>query len=470
MHIKTFDIDSDDFQFEIFSSTNSEASTLFEAADALDLHVWTSGIKKQILRFSAEGHNAYTSEGRKEPEIVHNGFLSIINEENDGKKPRYWFSIANHTLSWYKEQSSKNPIDELPLRFCSMKQLPDQTIQIKSSNSEKPMILQVTETEPNPEKWPKKLLASKNNYWRNNKMLSSAVEGFTNRGYVLRLEGKRWIRRWCIAIHNVLLLFKSPKEPSPLYEMELDSNCSVTHAESRENRLRIEIASDDRVLQLETSSTKNLGIWLKTLNRMKSLRKRTSMDENDATNLELALRNPEKEGFLMKQGVTRKSWKRRWFVLHYPTLYYFSSSQINPGEQVGTISLVNSQIIIKVQDGTFTHSVQFQIETRQRIFFLRADTEEDVLSWVEQIYLSRLNWYNSTLSPILSPRNMQGEYDRRGYLIKKGRTNKVWKKRWFTLSSNLLTYYRSNSVSFIFTKKKIFILQLILTNYYYYYY
>jgi hypothetical protein len=33
--------------------------------------------------------------------------------------------------------------------------------------------------------------------------------------------------------------------------------------------------------------------------------------------------NPEKEGFLTKQGHIFKSWKRRWFILQGNMLFYF---------------------------------------------------------------------------------------------------------------------------------------------------
>jgi len=99
-------------------------------------------------------------------------------------------------------------------------------------------------------------------------------------------------------------------------------------------------------------------------------------------------------------------------------------------------------VIIKVQDNSFTSSVQFQIETRQRIYFLRADTEEDVIGWVESIFRAR----KGILAPkIAMPFDSQtGDVSNRsGYLVKKGRTNKVWKKRWFVLSSNILVYYKT---------------------------
>ena len=173
----------------------------------------------------------------------------------------------------------------------------------------------------------------------------------------------------------------------------------------------------------------------------------------------------------MKQGVTRRGWKRRWFVMHYPTLYYFASSQvsfllspipsfsppflpewmneqINPGEHAGTINLKKSQVVIKWQDITLSKASQFQIETQERVFFLRADTEEDVLSWVEAINRSqRLLPPPTPVIPMSSDRNsVVLSASRTGFLIKKGRTNAVWKKRWFSLSENLLTYSTSPSV------------------------
>ena len=189
-----------------------------------------------------------------------------------------------------------------------------------------------------------------------------------------------------------------------------------------------------------------------------------------------------------------KNWKRRWFVLQYPILYYFTSSQIAPGEHDGFINLKEANIVVKKHDHNISSVTQFQIETRFRIYFLRADTEEDLEQWVRTIHKLTSSHdrhdHLSTSIPISpsssslrssgnhhpsfsTPSDVSAQSDhcnsssdqssfirissdsrsalqRTGYLIKRGRTNKSWKKRYFILSYGMLSYYHSDQVLLLF--------------------
>lgn len=127
------------------------------------------------------------------------------------------------------------------------------------------------------------------------------------------------------------------QDPSPLGEIVLGNPNSCSIEVNKENLLRLDICSPDRnstPVCLETSNIQNLTTWVNTIklgqNAQEEKDEKSNEDGDDNEIIqEQALRNPEHEGFLMKQGVTRKSWKRRWFVLNYPTLYYFSSAQVS---------------------------------------------------------------------------------------------------------------------------------------------
>ena len=64
--------------------------------------------------------------------------------------------------------------------------------------------------------------------------------------------------------------------------------------------------------------------------------------EDDTGNLSTAFFNPDKEGWLLKQGGRYKTWKRRWFILVDNCLYYFEYT--SDKEPKGIIPLENLQI------------------------------------------------------------------------------------------------------------------------------
>lgn len=64
--------------------------------------------------------------------------------------------------------------------------------------------------------------------------------------------------------------------------------------------------------------------------------------EDGGSDLSLTFVNPDKEGWLLKQGGRYKTWKKRWFVLEENCLYYFEKPQDK--EPKGIIPLENLQI------------------------------------------------------------------------------------------------------------------------------
>lgn len=53
------------------------------------------------------------------------------------------------------------------------------------------------------------------------------------------------------------------------------------------------------------------------------------MTEDDSDDLNNTFFNPDKEGWLWKQGGRYRSWKRRWFILSGKCLYYFEFTTVS---------------------------------------------------------------------------------------------------------------------------------------------
>lgn len=64
--------------------------------------------------------------------------------------------------------------------------------------------------------------------------------------------------------------------------------------------------------------------------------------EDDGNDLMHTFFNPDREGWLWKQGGRYKSWKRRWFILNDNCLYYFEYT--TDKEPRGIIPLENIEV------------------------------------------------------------------------------------------------------------------------------
>lgn len=98
--------------------------------------------------------------------------------------------------------------------------------------------------------------------------------------------------------------------------------------------------------------------------------------------ISVASLNPaDKEGFLTKQGGSIKTWKRRWFVLKGKKLVYFKSR--NDTEATGIIELETDSFVKDEKDKK--RRFMFSVGTSRRVFFIVADNEKDMNSWIDAI-------------------------------------------------------------------------------------
>jgi len=116
---------------------------------------------------------------------------------------------------------------------------------------------------------------------------------------------------------------------------------------------------------------------------------------------------------------------------------------------VGMIPLKDSQVVPSQNSKDFA----FQIVTRTRVFFLRAESEEEMRQWCSAIERSKsLSANDAALSSSTSSNSMTSSQvmlagsEKKGWLNKKGKSNRIWRQRWFVLEDNLLSYYKTLQV------------------------
>lgn len=126
--------------------------------------------------------------------------------------------------------------------------------------------------------------------------------------------------------------------------------------------------------------------------------------EDDGNDLMHTFFNPDKEGWLWKQGGRYKSWKRRWFILNDNCLYYFEYT--TDKEPRGIIPLEN----ISVREATDrqkqhcfelyasggadfikackTDSEGKVVEGKHTVYRMSASSEEEKLDWITRLQQS----------------------------------------------------------------------------------
>ncbi|XP_058789633.1 cytohesin-1 isoform X3 [Phymastichus coffea] len=105
--------------------------------------------------------------------------------------------------------------------------------------------------------------------------------------------------------------------------------------------------------------------------------------EDDGNDLMHTFFNPDKEGWLWKQGGRYKSWKRRWFILNDNCLYYFEYT--TDKEPRGIIPLENIQVR-EVQDRNKPHCFELYAAGTEFIKACKTDSEGKVVEGKHTVY------------------------------------------------------------------------------------
>ncbi|KAI5408735.1 variant 2, Pleckstrin y domain-containing protein 1, partial [Lathyrus oleraceus] len=97
--------------------------------------------------------------------------------------------------------------------------------------------------------------------------------------------------------------------------------------------------------------------------------------------------NPERSGWLTKQGDYIKTWRRRWFVLKQGKLFWFkdqSSAATHSSVPRGVIS-VSTCLTVKGAEDVLHKASAFELSTPQSTMFFIADNDKDKEDWINSI-------------------------------------------------------------------------------------
>jgi len=91
--------------------------------------------------------------------------------------------------------------------------------------------------------------------------------------------------------------------------------------------------------------------------------------------------NPDKVGWLTKQGGLVKSWKKRWFVLKNSKLFYYHGK--TDTTRIGEIDLEAAGI--QIGDKKAGKKLCIEIITHGRTFYIHADSQNDYEEWMKAL-------------------------------------------------------------------------------------
>ncbi|KAJ1384203.1 Pleckstrin-like proteiny domain [Sesbania bispinosa] len=97
--------------------------------------------------------------------------------------------------------------------------------------------------------------------------------------------------------------------------------------------------------------------------------------------------NPERAGWLTKQGDYIKTWRRRWFVLKQGKLFWFkdpAGAATRSSIPRGVISVANCLTVKGAEDILHKPSA-FELSTPQSTMFFLADSDKDKEDWINSI-------------------------------------------------------------------------------------
>lgn len=139
-------------------------------------------------------------------------------------------------------------------------------------------------------------------------------------------------------------------------------------------------------------------------------------------------------GWALKQGSIIKNWKKRYFVLKARELIYFASA--SPSGKG-----IEEKGRLKIKDVGFTpdyhNTLVVQGELKNQSLKFQVETNDESLEWFNMIRQALKSDAQAQAAGRAAAKNAAHQ----GWLLKEGRNFKTWKKRYMTLSGNVIKYH-----------------------------
>lgn len=181
------------------------------------------------------------------------------------------------------------------------------------------------------------------------------------RGHIV----KNWQMRMFVLDGGKLSYYQlGETEPKGHLMLHLIRKVSMISLPMKRNCFKVETTTKEYIMQAPDEAS--LQIWMDAL-------------------------KPYKEGWLTKQGAKVKNWKRRWFVLYKTQLAYFDGPSGSARRERNGYILLKEVLpgsVHPIDETMFGKPNTFQVETRDRTFFLQGDTVDQMDDWLDAILQS----------------------------------------------------------------------------------
>ncbi|EHA8589407.1 pleckstrin domain-containing protein 1 [Cocos nucifera] len=95
--------------------------------------------------------------------------------------------------------------------------------------------------------------------------------------------------------------------------------------------------------------------------------------------------NPERAGWLTKQGEYIKTWRRRWFVLKQGKLFWFKEPGVTRASVPRGVIPVASCLTAKGAEDVLNRQFAFELSTSRETMYFIADSEKEKEEWINSI-------------------------------------------------------------------------------------
>mmetsp|Transcript_34686 Transcript_34686/g.65294 ORF Transcript_34686/g.65294 Transcript_34686/m.65294 type:complete len:127 (+) Transcript_34686:148-528(+) len=95
--------------------------------------------------------------------------------------------------------------------------------------------------------------------------------------------------------------------------------------------------------------------------------------------------NPERSGWLQKQGAWLSTWRRRWFVIKEQHIFWFKSDTVTQASKPRGVIQISRCLSVKGAEETKNIPNSFEVSVDHKSQFFVADTNQEKEDWINAI-------------------------------------------------------------------------------------